>query len=58
MYSDPILREKWKTQKRLAKEANYDIQKLIDNAKKNVSELVKGLNFKLKISNRKGGYLS
>ena len=58
MYSDPILKEKWKAQKRLAKEANYDIQKLIDNANKNVSELVKDLNIKLKISNRKGGYIS
>lgn len=58
MYSDPILKEKCNTQKRLAKEANYDIQKLIDNAKKNVSELAKGLNFKLKISKRKGGYIS
>ena len=58
MYKDPILKEKWKTQKRLAKEANYDIQKLIDNAKKNVSEMAKGLNIKLKISNRKGGYIS
>ncbi|MCK4311448.1 MAG: hypothetical protein KAW88_01795 [Candidatus Cloacimonetes bacterium] len=58
MYKDPILKEKWKTQKRLAKEANYDIQKLIDNAKKNVSEMAKGLNIKLKISNRKGCYIS
>ena len=58
MYSDPILKEKWKTQKRLAKEADYNIQKLIENANKNVSELVKKLNIKLKISKRKGGYIS
>ena len=58
MYSAPILREKWKTQKKLAKEANYDIQKLIDNAKKNVSELAKDLNIKLKFSKIKGGYIS
>lgn len=58
MYKDPILKEKWDTQKRLAKEADYDLNKLIENANKNVSELVKKLNIKLKISKRKGGYIS
>lgn len=56
MYTDPILEEKWKTQKKLAKKANYKIAELVKNAHKDVLTLTKRLNITLKFSNIKGGY--
>ena len=57
MYSDEILEEKWRVQKRLSKQANYDVKELIKNAHKNITFLAKELDIELKYANRKGDYL-
>ena len=57
MYSDPILEEKWRVQKQMAKEANYDLKKLMENSKKTVEKLFKEKDWVLKYSKRKGGYI-
>ena len=57
MYSDPILEEKWRVQKQMAKEANYDLKKLMENSKKTVEKLFKEKGWELKYSKRKGGYI-
>ena len=57
MYSDPILEEKWKTQKALAKKVDYDIKRLIQNAHVNTLEVVKRLRISPKYSKLSGGYI-
>ncbi len=57
MYTDPVLREKWKVQQKLAKEADYKIDTLAKNAHLNVLELIKSTNLNLKYSKLKGGYV-
>ena len=56
MYTDPILEEKWKVQKKLAQEAHYDINTFMKNAHQNVIELAKTMNIELTYAKRKGGY--
>lgn len=57
MYTDKVLEEKWATQKILAKNANYRIDKLVENAHKSALELSNISNVPLKYSKRKGGYI-
>ncbi len=57
MYSDPILEEKWRVQLQLARQANYDLEKYVENAKNTVIELAKELKIELKFADIKGGYL-
>lgn len=41
MNIDDLLQEKWRTQRRMAAEANYNIKKMLDNAEKIVEEMTK-----------------
>ncbi len=56
MNNNSLLEEKWRTQKKLAKDANYEISKMLDNAEKILLEIEKkkGIKFKfakVKLSN-------
>ena len=53
MISNLLLKEKWKTQERLAREANYDIKTYLDNIDSIVKKMVNEKGVKLKYSNRK-----
>jgi hypothetical protein len=57
MYSDPILEEKRRVQKKLAMEAGYDIKKLAGNMHTNIIKLAEELKVELKYSQRKGSYI-
>jgi hypothetical protein len=57
MISDPILKEKWRVQKKLAKKSNYDMNKLVEDIHANVEKINKELKIKFKYSDRKGGYI-
>ena len=54
MKQNPVLKEKWKTQKRLSKEANYDIEKLVKNAKNSITNISDKLKIDFKYSDRTG----
>ncbi len=41
MFVSELIEEKWKTQRRMAAEANYDTKKILDNAEKIVEEMIK-----------------
>ena len=56
MYTDPLLKEKWRVQKKLAREAGYDAKKLIENAHKTTKKLAEEMKINIKYSDRKGGY--
>ncbi len=58
MYTDSVLREKWRTQKELSRKANFDINQLMENAHRSVLELAKELKLTLRYSKRKGGYIN
>jgi hypothetical protein len=58
MYTDHILEEKWRIQKLLAKNADYDVNKLMKNVHSSIIRLKAKLNVKLKYSNREGGYIN
>jgi len=49
MKNNFLLVEKWKTQRKLAKDANYKISTMLDNAEKILKEIekTKGLKFKI-----------
>ena len=57
MYSDPILEEKRRVQKKLAMEAGYDIKRLAENMHNNIIKLAEELKIELKYSQRKGSYI-
>ncbi len=57
MKQNPVLKEKWKTQKRLSKEANYDIEKLVKNAKNSITNISDKLKIDFKYSDRTGGFI-
>jgi hypothetical protein len=58
MYTDHILEEKWRVQKLLSQNANYDINKLMDNVHSSIIKLKDKFDLKLKYSNREGGYIN
>ena len=58
MYTDPVLTEKDRVQKKLCLEADYDINKLFDNMHNIVVGIAKKSKTALKYSNRKGGYVN
>ncbi len=58
MYTDPVLQEKWRVQKKLSQKVNYDVKKLIKNAHQCVLEIAKEMNIELKYAKRQGGYLT
>lgn len=39
--TNELLEEKWKTQRKMAAKANYDIKKMLDNAEEMVGQMVK-----------------
>lgn len=49
MKNNFLLQEKWETQRKLAKEANYKISTMLDNAEKILREIekTKGIKFKI-----------
>lgn len=53
MNVNELLEEKWKTQRKMAAKANYNIKKMLDNAEKIVEEMVKEHGVTLKYANRK-----
>ncbi|MBC8384150.1 MAG: hypothetical protein H8E57_01365 [Candidatus Cloacimonetes bacterium] len=53
MFRNVLLEEKWKTQKKLAKEADYDIGKMMDNTDKIVQKMMKEHKSKLTFANLK-----
>ena len=56
MYTDHILEEKWRIQKILAQNANYDIDTFINNIHSSIDKLKDEYDLELKYSKRKGGY--
>lgn len=57
MKTDPILKEKWRVQKKLAMKTNYNISKLVEEIHTNIEKINKEFNIKLKYSDREGGYI-
>jgi len=57
MYTDSVLKEKERVQKKLSREAGYDVNKLFENMHKGATALAKEANKTLKYSKRKGGYI-
>jgi len=57
MYTDHVLEEKERIQKELSRKADYDVNKLLENMRKNISSFLKEKNVVLKYSDRKGGYI-
>jgi hypothetical protein len=57
MITTPLLEEKERTQKQLAKEAQYDVWKYMENTHNIVLEAQKKYGFKLKYADRDGGIL-
>lgn len=41
MFESELLEEKWRTQRKMAERAGYDIKKMLDNAEKVVDEMIK-----------------
>ena len=56
MYTDHVLEEKWRIQKILSQNANYDINTFMDNIHSSIIKLKEQFNLDLKYSNRQGGY--
>ncbi len=52
MYTDAILKQKWKTQKQMTKRAGYNISKLAENAHKSVMQVYEDMNLKLRYSKK------
>jgi hypothetical protein len=50
MYTDVILEEKYRIQKEIAKENNYNLKKMAEEASKKVKELSQLLKIKIKYS--------
>lgn len=48
MIKSELLEEKWRTQRKMAEEAGYDIKKMLDNAEKIVQEMVEKQGIKLR----------
>lgn len=57
MITNPILKEKYNSQKRLNEKANNDLRTYFINSHRNVSEMAKKYGFKLKFIDKTGGYL-
>lgn len=53
MLTNELLEEKWRTQREMARNANYNIKKLLDNAEKSVRKMSKEHNVTLKIADIK-----
>ena len=53
MITNELLQEKWNTQKKMSKEANYDVKKLLDNVEDIVNDMIKEYDIKLKYANFK-----
>lgn len=58
MISNELLEEKWRVQKELAKEANYDIKKMLDIIDLDIKKLEKLHNISLKYADIQPGYLT
>lgn len=57
MIINPILKEKYDSQKRLNKKANNDLRTYFKNSHRNVSEMAEKYGLQLKFTAKKGGYL-
>ncbi len=53
MITNELLEEKWRTQREMAREADYDIKKMLDNAEKVVREMLAEHGTSLKIADLK-----
>ncbi|MFH0775757.1 MAG: hypothetical protein V2A53_09790 [bacterium] len=53
MITNELLEEKYQTQKKMARNANYSIKKLLDNAEKSVEKMLKEHGNVLKIADIK-----
>jgi len=52
MIVNEVLKEKWRTQEKLAEEAGYDVRKYAEIVHQTVEQMVKKRGTKLKYSNR------
>jgi hypothetical protein len=57
MITDPILKEKWKVQKKISNKSNYDMNILVEEMHKNIGKIKKEFKINFKYSDKKGGYL-
>lgn len=57
MVINPILKEKYDSQKKLNEKANNDLRTYVKNSHRNVSEIARKYGFKLKFADKSGGYL-
>ncbi len=57
MIINPILKEKYDSQKRLNEKANNDLHSYFKNSHRNVSVMAKKYGLQLKFTEKKGGYL-
>jgi hypothetical protein len=57
MIINPILKEKYDSQKRLNEMANNDLRTYYQNSHSNVIEMAKKYGLELKFTEKKGGYL-
>ncbi len=57
MIINPILKEKYDSQKRLNKKANNDLRAYFNNSHRNVSDMAETYGLQLKFTEKKGGYL-
>ncbi len=53
MQETTLLEEKWKTQKKMAFKAGYNIKRILDNAEKTVDKMVEEYSLKLRYAKRK-----
>lgn len=53
MHINDLLEEKWRTQRKMAAEADYNIKRMLDNAEKIVEEMAKEHGITLKYAKLK-----
>ena len=56
MIVSELIEEKWKAQRKMAAEANYDIKKMLDNAEKIVDQMIKEHGVTLKYAKMKPSF--
>lgn len=56
MFVNELIEEKWKTQRKMAAKADYDIKKMLDNAEKTVEQMTKEHGVILKYANLEPSY--
>ena len=56
MITNPILHEKYKTQKYLDEKANHDLKQYVENSHRNVLDMAKEYGFDIKYEAINGGF--